>query len=492
MAFPDLDVSHPSAEEVKTFTDATTALEATANSVRTTRDEIQRGASGNKINVQTAVLTDIEQKLRDAATKTAKVAAAMKVLREAGDTWLKVAPKKAEIEEAEKEVETAREVMAMADRMGVPSGPPAAKFEEAKKKLREMLEKRKAADDAYNAACKKAAGRVEVPQVQVDGGTGVQAPGTGSPGSGSGNGGGSSKPGAGSGGGGAGSGSPGGGGAGKPGGTPSAAKPGGTPAATPAADKPSTTTSATPTAADQALANALTQAQQQGQGQGQQGAGAGAPVAAAQPQQQPNQQGKDKDGKLDGSGGPITTDALDKAFGLGLGGTTAAGLGGSGAGATPSQPQTSPSGTAPTTGGGTRFREGFEAPGAGNPGAKPLQSGVTGTSVTGVQTGADVSGRSTPTPGAFSNPAGAGNASTNTSGASPGNQNPTLGRGTSPTGMPMMGAPMMPPMGGAGGGGRSGKSPEDRGVLAENPLLDGSAALEEAVKHGTIIRRDEA
>ena len=75
MSFPGLDVSHPSAEEVKTFTDATTALEATANSVRTARDETQRGASGNKINVQTAVLTDIEQKLRDAATKTAKVAA---------------------------------------------------------------------------------------------------------------------------------------------------------------------------------------------------------------------------------------------------------------------------------------------------------------------------------------------------------------------------------------------------------------------------------
>lgn len=489
MAFPDLDVSHPSAEEVKAFTDAATALEATANTVRTQRDEIQRGASGNAINVQTSVLTDIEQKIRDAATKTAKVAAAMKVLREAGDTWLKVAPKKAEIEAAEKEVETAREVMAMAERMGVPSGPPAEKFEAAKKKLREMLEKRKAADEAYSAACKKAAGMVsgtgggtagQGVVAEQGGGTGRTRPG------------GDSKPE---------SGTPPGGpppaapsgpptpaprpapGTPKPstgGGTPSPSKPGGTPAATPSAEKPATSTStpATPTSADQALAALL--AQQRGQS-------SGAPATAGLPQQQTQQTKPAGDRSTDPGGGTRPIDSAALAAFLNQPPTT-------GDGSAPARVSTpSPSSTSPhSSGAGTAFRPDFTAP-------KPLGGGVlaqpavTGTSVTGVQTGADVSGRSTPTPGAFTNPAG--NAPTSTSGAhggGPGEQTPTSSRPAGPGSTPMMGAPMMPPMGGGGGGGRGSKSPEDRGVLAENPLLDGSAAIEEAVKHGTIIRKDDS
>ncbi|RDH13759.1 hypothetical protein [Tsukamurella pulmonis] len=489
MAFPDLDVSHPSAEEVKAFTDATTALEATANTVRTQRDEIQRGASGNAINVQTSVLTDIEQKIRDAATKTAKVAAAMKVLRDAGDTWLKVAPKKKEIEAAEKEVETARLAMMLAVNMGVPSSPAAAQLEAAKAKLRELVEKRRAADEAYNAACKKAAGMVSAPASAGPGVVADQGGGTGRTRPG-----GDSKPE---------SGAPPGGtppaapsgpptpahrpapGAPKPstggGGTPSPSKPGGTPAATPSAEKPatSTLTSATPTSADQALAALL--AQQRGQG-------SGAPATAGLPLQQ-TQQAKPAEDKATDAGDsarPIDSASLSAFLNTPLN----SGDGTSSNSTRVSTP--SPSSTPPSSGAGTSFRPDFTAPKALGGGGVPAQPAVTGTSVTGVQTGADVSGRSTPTPGAFTNPAS--NASTGTSAAhgGPSEQAPSSSRPTSPGGTPVGGMPIGGmPMGGGGGGGRSGKNPGDRGVLAENPLLDGTAAIEAAVKHGTIIRKDD-
>lgn len=245
----------------------------------------------------------------------------------------------------------------------------------------------------------------------------------------------------------------------------------------------------TPDAASLAAAQALMN--QQGQQQPQQAQATPAATAPQQAQQPQNQQGQQKpeekkDGKqaLDASDISRLINGEDPAVVLG-GGTPLGSAAPVNATGPSSPPQSAPSGQY-----GTSFRPAGTpiagTTGGGTPAAPP-PAPTTGHSVTGLNTQTDTSGRSTPAAGAYDP------VKTNTS-AAHGNSTAAQqaavqqqGKGAMPM-MPMTPMGAMPPSGGSGGSSRSGGD-KDSQVLSTNGGLDhGQTAVSEAVRGGTIAQ----
>lgn len=466
-------------------------LDGLATAIQTTATGITGDAGGKTPDEVVAAANAAATATRDAATNAATAEAAIKILKDAVAAWKKDAPKKAELDKAEKAVEDAKTALSTAQKAYDDATSDEAKaiakpildaatasLQKAITDLAALKAKRKSADAAYERERKKAAekmkGLVGVPIGTEGSGTGTQSGGTGSTGTGTQS-----------------SGTP----AAKPAGTPSGTpKPTtGTPAAqTPTTGKPSATTGNGSDTDTAALAPLLAAAQQQQnqQGQGQQQA---QPAAATQPQQAQQQPQSDKEKGKDGENGKtpgaIDVDDLirEGALPASAAAATLTGVGGGNPISTPA-PVASPN--------ATQFRPvGTPLPGVGLGGTPAVnaQNPITsGTSAAGLHTASDVSGRSTPAASAFSaTPSGAETKTSGATGNTAQQASPLTQRGAG-SGMPMM--PMVPPMGGAaggGGGGRSGDGEAKPGVVR---YQDGEArrhgedTIAESVRGGTIAQ----
>lgn len=480
-ALPDPDAQpKPSAE-----------LDALATAIRTTGTGVNGDASGRTPDV---VVADINAAANDAAalaTMMATVEECIRILKKAAAAWKKDAPKKAELDAAEKAVEDAKTAVAAAQKAEDEATSDAAKalasnavnaantsLQKAIKDLAALKAKRKSADEAYERERKKAVAKLnaltkgkvsdEAPATGTGAGTGASTQSTGS-------------------------GAPGGAPAAKPGGTP-----GGTPAGTPkptgtpAATAPSSTTSTNGSGKDSDVSTAALAAALAGQNQNQQPQQAAATPqttpAATQPQQNQGDKGKGKDdpSKTLQDEAERNSAAILNAAGI-SNPTTAV----TGAGSTPSP---APVPVANTNGTTLRGPDAKIA-GVGLNGAPAVNTQApttSGSSQTGLHTTSDVTGRSTPAPTAFSpNPAGAETKTAGAAGNSAQQAAVQQQAGQRGAGMPMM--PMVPPLGGGApaGGGSRGDGEAKPGIPRYAPGEVGRHGEEEisrAVPGGTIAQ----
>ncbi|SHP29033.1 Uncharacterised protein [Mycobacteroides abscessus subsp. abscessus] len=470
-ALPDPDAQpKPSAE-----------LDALATAIRTTGTGVNGDANGRTPDVVVADINAAANDVAGLATMMATVEECIRILKKAAAEWRKNAPKKAELDAAEKAVEDAKTAVAAAQKAEDEATSDAARaiasnavnaantsLQKAIRDLAALKAKRKAADEAYERERKKAVakltaltkGKVSDEAPATGTGTDTTSPGTGS------------------------------------GGTPAAAKPAGTPAgtpkptgSTPAATAPSSTSPSSTTGKDSDLNTALAAAALAGQNQNQQPQQAAAATpqatpAATQPQQ--NQQDK-KDDPNKKTTNAIDVDDLirEGALPASAAAATLTGVGGA-----------NPTTAAPAANGTTTtFRPASAAiPGTlpgGTPAPQPAPV-VSGRSFDNLNTQSDVGGRP---PGTENKPFAPGAPGTSTSGAhGAGNtaqsQAAAQQQAQRGAGMPMM--PMVPPLGGApaAGGGRSDGEAKP-GVVRYEPGEIGRHGEDEtsqAVRGGTIAQ----
>lgn len=472
-----------------------TELDALATAIQATATGVNGDAGGKTPDEVVAAANAAANATRDAATNAATAEAAIKILKDAKAAWVKDAPKKAELDKAEKRVTDAGTALAAAQKAYDEAKDDTAKAlvkpvldsavaeqQAAILALQTMKNKRKAADEAYETARKKAAKKMDE-LTASDSSTGSGETGTQSGGTGVGTGTSSTQS----------AGTP----AAKPSGTPTGTpKPTtGTPTAqAPTTGKPSDTTGKSSDTNAKDLATLLASAQQQNQqGQGQQQA---QPAAATQPQQgqQQPQSDKDNDKKGDPNGKTPSAIDVDDLIREGALPANAAVATLSGVGAGNPSPSPAPVASSPTT----TFRPaGTQLPGVGLGGTPAVntQNPITsGNSQTGLHTASDVSGRSTPPASAFSpTPSGTETKASGATGNADQQGTPLTQRGTG-TGMPM--TPMVPPMGGAtpsaGGTGKGSGDTDPTKILRrlseEQRLLTGQDTLGEAIRGGTIAQ----
>ncbi|OBK68046.1 hypothetical protein [Mycolicibacterium fortuitum] len=463
-----------------------TELEGLAGAIQATTTGVSGTTSGKTPEEVVAATSAAQQATRDAATNAATAEAAIKILKDAVAAWKKNAPKKKELDDAQKAVDDAKAALKTAQESADKATDADSKFEAdkavaaAENDLRSALltlqtlqKKRKDADEAYETARKQAAEKMKTLKGSSD--TNQEDSGYGAPG--------------------AASDMPGTSRTGTPGGSPTArtAKPGGAPTATPStgkpADTPSTTTSSTsgsgidPSTA--ALAAALTQQGQQNQNGQQQAATqptAQMPTMPTVPQQQ-NQQ--------------VATDAKRKeAEENSANALAAAGLGGLVTGSV-SPNVTSVSSTSPSPAAsehGTSFRPaGTPISGVGLGGAPAVNTQVphtTGNSATNLTTTSDVAGRPQGTENKpFTQPA----PGTSTSGAhGTGTQTPAGQQQQTTGARPMGGMPLMPGMMGAPAASapasRQVDGERERGVASTSDPLGLMYERGDAVEGGTIAQ----
>ncbi|WP_157625843.1 hypothetical protein [Mycobacterium sp. 155] len=517
--FSDVD----SLPDPSTSPKLSTELEGLAGAIKDTAGGVAATTAGNTPEAVQGALAEVQQATRDAATNAAVAEAAIKILKDAKATWDKNAPKATDLQTADDAQDTACKALAAAQKAEDDAREAYAALQQesnvtdnmriaAKKKLNDAVadtkakkkdfdakwkafldlkQKRKDADDAYEAQRKLAAEKIKdlkgskTADVGGDGTTGVPLPGQ-STGSGNGSGSGTGAP------------------AAPHSGTPAAKAPG-TAAPTPAGKTPGTAapSAGTPDTKTSgsgidpstlALASLLSQGQgQQQQPQQQQAATPTAaqqqPQQATQPQQ--NQPGKG-DGKNEKKDGAIDVDDLIRSGALPATATASVlGLGGGGS----SSSVDAPVAAAPAAGPSTVLRPaGTPITGTGIGGAPAVNTQVpptSGTSQTGLHTSSDVSGRSTPTATAFSpTPAGA---ETKTSaagaGGAGGGQSAAAQQAAGKPAMPQM--PMVPHMGGVGGGAGGGHGKDGDGKKIETYRSEGyhgEDTVREAVRGGTIAQ----
>lgn len=470
-ALPDPDAQpKPSAE-----------LDALATAIRTTGTGIGTSTGNNPPDVVVADVNAAANDVAALATMMATVEECIRILKTAAAAWRKDAPKKAELDAAEKAVEDAKTTVAAAQKAEDEATSDAAKalasnavnaantsLQKAIRDLAALKAKRKSADEAYETARKKAAAKMNA---LTKGKVSDEAPATGtgtdttSPGSGAGNG----TPTA------------------KPGGTPAVTpKPTGTPAATAPSSTPTSTNGKDTDLNTAALAAALAGQQNQ---QPQQAAATTPQASTPQAPQQQNQGDKDK-GKDDPNKkttDPIDVDDLIREGALPASAAAATLTGVSGANPTTAAPA--------VNGTTTTFRPASTAIPGTLPGGTPAPApapATSGNSVEGLNTKSDVTGRSTPTAQAFSpNPAGAETKTSGATGAGNTAQQAAQQQAHRGAGMPMM--PMVPPLGGGApaGGGSRGDGEAKPGVVQYQPGevgRHGEDELRQATRGGTIAQ----
>lgn len=472
-----------------------TELEGLAGAIQDTTTGVSGTTSGKTPEEVVAATAAAQQAARDAATNAATAEAAIKILKDAVAAWKKNAPKKAELDKAEKAVTDAKAALATAQQAEDDSLSDGAKalakqqvktasdaLDKAVLDLQTLQKKRKDADEAYETARKQAAEKMKTLKGgdkdrggSTNGPTGATdtpdtGTGTGTPAPSSGAGNGRTAPS---------SGTP---------AAPSSGKPAGTPApsSTASPTSPSSTTTSTSSGVDPstaAIAALLAQSQQPQQAV-QMPTQQTTPTATAPQQsaQQPqNQQAKNakQEGVLDLDG---VRELLGET-GTGL----ALGLGGGGSPSTSSTPS-----PAASEQHGTSFRPaGTPITGTslgGAPAVNAQAAPTSGTSATGLHTSSDVSGRSTPAATAYSqSPETKTSGATGTGTQAPAGQQQTGARPMG-GGMPMM--PMTPMAGGAPAGGHRGGDGEEKKITTYGAggLLHGEDTIAEAVRGGTIAQ----
>lgn len=463
-----------------------TELDGIATAIQTTTTGISGTAGGKTPDEVVSEANAAAASTRDLATVAAAIESATKILKDAVAAWKKDAPKKKDLDAAQKAVDDAKAALRTAQESADKATDADSKYTAdnavaaAEKDMRSALlqlttlqNKRKTADEAYEAARKRAVLVMKGVTTATDssGEAPTAGPGTGTPApsSGTGTGNGRTAPS---------SGTPAAPSSGKPAGTPSPSS-----TASPTSTSPTTSTSSTssPDASTAAIAALLAQ-----QGQAQQPVQiptqqttptATAPQAQ---QQQPSAQ-QAKNGKTDGA---LDLDGVRELLGE-TGTGLALGLGG-GSPSTSSVPS-----PAASEQHGTSFRPaGTPITGTGLGGAPAVnqQAPTTGNSATGLHTSSDVSGRSTPAATAFTpSPETKTSSATGTGTQSPAGQQQTAGRPMG-SGMPMM--PMTPMAGGAPAGAHRGGDGEEKKITTygEGGLLHGEDTIAEAVRGGTIAQ----
>lgn len=434
---------------------------ATAIGIATT--SITEAASGDTPTAAVESATKAKQSIADSAGNAVIVETAAAQLKSAADTWRSSAPLKADIDAAEQAVTDAQqELMDMADIGAANMSTYRDKVTNAQTAWTTMKADRKTADEAYEMSRKQVVDSLGQLKAAADGtqdgtdtGDGTDIPGDDTT---TGTGDDTTTP-----------------GTAPPSTTgapstaaPTATKPTGTPTETAGSDELTDSES-------DALINALTNSQQQsGQPAASTPAASGSSPAAATPTAQPASLSDAEKDKKNQKTDPITTSDIEQALGLGAGGLATVGLGAGAAGlnavgkVSPESPRSAPVATQ-------------------TPIAPTELAATSGSSVSGLSTASDVSGRSTPAATAFTPPA----AATNTSGAT-GNQtgaSPLNGRGAGG-----MGHPMMPPMGVPQGAaaaptsrGANTKDGEAKKITTYDPNFGGET-IADAVRGGTIAQ----
>lgn len=428
---PDLDVSKPTTADIATARDQSRFYDHAAREIDRHIDELRSNLQGAGAEAALADLYRTRSELDASAGHFALLASVMSDIRAADDRWLKDAPKHVELDAADKALADAKAKLA-----AVPDGQPTAelrtKMQAAQRTVDRLYDERRKADEAYESAVARAKARLNDGDNEVvRDGSAHKAPGAG--GQTKKDGPGSSSP------------------------TPpaSAASPGAPRSAPPASP------SATPKGASdlnsdvlKALGSQQLQPQQTAAPQAAPHAAPQAPhpAAAAAPRED-----KRGDGKSDGLNlGDLGLDGLS---------TAPAAL----VPAAIDQPRSVP--TAPV-----------HAP-AQSPAPAPTNStGGSGTTAANLSTAANTTGRNT-------NPAGAYDPRTSTSGAanvSP--QEPALASRASSSGgsMPQLPAVPMSGVGAAGGGASGSREPVKR---RDGAIVPGQEALDDAINGGTILQR---
>lgn len=470
-ALPDPDAQpKPSAE-----------LDALATTIRTTGTGIGTSTGNNPPDVVVADVNAAANDVAALATMMATVEECIRILKKAAAAWRKDAPKKTELDAAEKAVEDAKTAVAAAQKAEDEATSDAAKaiasnavnaantsLQKAIRDLAALKAKRKSADEAYERERKKAVAKLNA---LTKGKVSDEAPATGMgsdttfPGTGSGS-------------------------------TPAAAKPAGTPAGTtkptgtPAATAPSTTTSTNGAGKDSDVSTAALAAALAGQGQQNQQPQQAAATpqttpAATQPQQ--NQGDKEK-GKDDPSKTLLSEATRNGEQALSLAGIT------NPTGTPIANPSANPTAAPVANTNGTTLRgPDAKIAGVGLNGAPAVNTqapATSGSSQTGLHTTSDVTGRPQGTQNtAFSpNPAGAETKTSSATGNSA-QQAAQQQAATRSSGMPMM--PMVPPLGGgapASGGARGGDGEAKPGVSSTSDPLGLMHERSHAVDGGTIAQ----
>lgn len=271
-----------------------TELDALATAIQATATGVNGDAGGKTPDEVVAAANAAANATRDAATNAATAEAAIKILKDAVAAWKKDAPKKADLDKAEKRVTDAGTALAAAQKAYDEAKDDTAKAlvkpvldsavaeqQAAILALQTMKNKRKAADEAYETARKQAAEKMKTLKASDEDREGDSPGAPGKP----------STPGTSTQPTGTGSGTP---AAAKPSGAPATAKPTGS---TPAATAPSGTAPSSTTGQDSDLNTALAAAALAGQNQNQQPqqAAATTPQASTPHPQQQNQAGKKDD-----------------------------------------------------------------------------------------------------------------------------------------------------------------------------------------------------
>ena len=490
--YPDYDLS---------FLDGTTGsdlaamgkgLDSAATDLQKNADDLNGNAKGQTVERVHGDLVSIKQSLDDATDHATAAAAAFAAMKAAWDTWKANAPKQAEIAAAEQAVAHAREQLKSADNHH--AGLARAALKRAQDTLRDLIAKREAADAALVEALEKAKAQLKRSRVHdhgkpLDDGPGAPAhtapPPKSAPKS-------SPAP-----------------------GSETSETPAPTSAPAPAAPAPPTTLSDAPAAAAPApetspssttggsglspataaaLGAALSQQGQQQQAPPQMPMMPQVPMAAQQQNTKPaGEQNRNGDGV-------IGTDDILKALGPAAAAAAALPLGAAGLSAgsnmspvTVASPAISPN---PTFLPAAPWSPAGSGSGLSAPAINPV---TTGTSVSGLLTDNNVSGRPdnvasrsayAPNPGATSTASHLAGAQSGGGSAASGTATGSATAGAPGAGMPMM--PMMP-MGGAGGAaGGSQRDPVTAKLTPEQQELMGLPTVAASVAGGTIAQRGVA
>ncbi|MBX8688106.1 hypothetical protein GO011_11780 [Mycobacterium sp. 20091114027_K0903767] len=449
-------------------TKLSTELDAIATAIGTTAADVSGATSGRTPEEVTAAIAAARQAARDAATGAATMEEAVRILKKAAAAWRKNAPKKLEIEAAEKELADARTQLADAEAASGDTSAASDRVDAAVRHLQKLQSDLKAADEAFDRERGKA---VDVMK-KITGDKDRDGDSPGAPDNSSSD-------------------------SGRPSGevgtrsNPVTAKPGSAAAATPGSGKPTETPAATTTSStssgidpsNSALAAALTQQNQQPQTQ--QAAQAQMPTMPTVPQQANQQQAQ-----------PAATDAKRKeAEENSTDILAAAGLGGLITGnASPGVTSASSTSLPPAASDhGTSLRPaGTPLPGVGLNGAPAVNTQVshtTGNSATGLTTQSDVAGRPQGTENKpFTSSPGTSTSAAHGTASGQGTQQQATGRPMG-TGMPMM--PGMIPPAPAAPAARSGDGENRPGVVRYQDGeigRHGEEALREATPGGTIAQ----
>lgn len=396
--------------------------------------ELTATAAGETVDVVHERLVQTRQDLDATATDLARVAEAIRILREARDAWRRDAPRDAEIDAARQRWADARQALIDAADDGTAAVAAQRRCEAALRDLQALEEKRDAADNALKSALERAKGKLPERDSDFDGDSRKRLPAPNAP-------------------------------------APDAPAPSG-PRPAPAPPRPPPAAVTPPPAApapsagsgsdsQAALANLLAQIQRSSpvqaqpqhpaaQQQPQAPASQAAPLSSApvsQPRKNNAIDSRDVDRLIDDKAGDAPT-----AVGLGLGST--------GPTVTPSPAPTIP-------------------PSAPPPATNP------GTSREGLSTSTPTNGRSGVEAGAFDSP------QTKTSSAGPTATAAETGTGTRPGAGMGHGAPLIPPVGGIGSGGAGGMSPRESrdAPRVYNPEDQQDGSGPDVVRGGTIAQR---